>query len=393
MRRRNFLQSTAMLSLSPMVPCFVSTLARQTQPVGDSSILVVVEMSGGNDGLNTVVPFKDPEYKKSRPKLALDSKRLHEINDEMAFHPSMRRCKELFDDGSLKVVNGVGYPNPSRSHFESIAIWHQGLRNSKRASGVGWLGNALDISRKPGSTVMDGYFVGSEAVSPALLSRRAQIAALSRLEELKLDKSIQLKSKTKPEEDIFSFVQRQMTSAYMTSKQIDEISKPRNTGGYSDSKIAQQLRLISRLIKSGAAARIYYTVQNGYDTHAAQANSHATLLSQYSSAVKAFVDDMKANQLDDRVVVLAFSEFGRRVTENASSGTDHGTAGPLFLTGTKVSGGFLGETTSLTDVDSDVLKTQFDFRSVYATVLEQWLKIDSKKVLQAQFDQLPLFES
>ena len=307
----------------------------------------------------------------------------------------MRASKEQFDAGELAIVNGVGYPNPNRSHFESLEIWHRGLRDSKRESGAGWIGQALDSSRRDGQTVMDGYFIGREAVSAAMIGRRAQVAALSRLSDLQLDASIKLSNRavniTAQQADITAFVTRQVADSYAAARQIESAAKPTDARGrFPDSSLGQQMRLVSQLIKTGSAARVYYTVHSGYDTHSIQANTHAGLLFDLSRSFKTFIDDMKANGLDDRVVLFAFSEFGRRVNENGSSGTDHGTAGPVFLAGSPVKGGLIGKTTDLSDLEDGDLKTQFDFRRIYATLLDKWLGVPSTEVLGEKFEHLEL---
>lgn len=390
MIRRNFLKTSGLLSLAPLVPTFVNRLATQTKAQTDQKILVVIEMNGGNDGINTIVPHKDAEYAKRRPKLKLDPAQLHKINDDMAFHSAMRRSKEQFDAGEFAIINGVGYPNPNRSHFASLEIWHRGLQDSKRESGAGWLGNALDLVRNPNGTSMDGYFVGTRSVSAAMVSRRAQIAALSRFQDLKLDPSIQPIG-SQQQSDIASFVQRQTTNAFATSQQIESVTKQSAASGFAGDRLSQQMKLISQLIKSGSGARVYYTVQGGYDTHSVQTNTHANLLFSLSRAMKSFVDDLKRSELDDRVVVMAFSEFGRRVNENASLGTDHGTAGPAFLAGTKIKPGFMGKSTSLTDLKDGDLKSEFDFQQLYASLLDNWLGVSSEKVLQGKYEPLDLF--
>ena len=390
MIRRNFLKTSGLLSLAPLVPTFVNRLATQTKAQTDQKILVVIEMNGGNDGINTIVPHKDAEYAKRRPKLKLDPAQLHKINDDMAFHSAMRRSKEQFDAGEFAVINGVGYPNPNRSHFASLEIWHRGLQDSKRESGAGWLGNALDLARDPNGTSMDGYFVGTRSVSAAMVSRRAQIAALSRFQDLKLDPSIQPIG-SQQQSDIASFVQRQTTNAFATSRQIESVTKQSAASGFAGDRLSQQMKLISQLIKSGSGARVYYTVQGGYDTHSVQTNTHANLLFSLARAMKSFVDDLKRSELDDRVVVMAFSEFGRRVNENASLGTDHGTAGPVFLAGTKIKPGFMGKSTSLTDLKDGDLKSEFDFQQLYASLLDNWLGVSSEKVLQGKYEPLDLF--
>ncbi len=391
MIRRDFLKTTGLVSLSPLVPGFVNELAASTRPEADQKILVVIELSGGNDGINTVVPFSDEAYGKHRKKLKLPTDRLHKLNDSVALNPSMRPAKELFDSNQLAIVQGVGYPNPNRSHFESMAIWHAGMREGRRTAGEGWLGAALDHSRRPNQNGMDGYFVGRQSVSPALVGRRAQVAALSRFADLKLNSAAEPIPSATAKSDISSFVQRQVTESYATARRIESVAKTQDKmESYPSSAVGRQMQLVSQLIKSGSAARVYYTTQGGYDTHSAQLNTHANLLYQFSTSLKAFVDDLKQHELDQQVVIMAFSEFGRRVAENGSLGTDHGTAGPIFLAGTTVSGGLHGRVPSLIDLDNGDLKTQFDFRQLYATLLDRWLEIPSVKVLGQEFELLPI---
>jgi len=391
MFRRQFLKTSGLLSLAPMVPQFVNRLAASTNAETDQRILVVIELNGGNDGINTLVPHADDEYRKARPKLALDPATLHSISDSMGLHRSMRASKEMFDAGELAIVNGVSYPNPNRSHFDSLDIWHQGRIGARRESGAGWIGHAMDLGRKADSTGMDGYFVGREAVWPAMIGRRAQVAALSRFADLQLASRIQPVRPAAHDEDIASFVQRQVSDSYFNARRLESAMDNVEVGaGFPDGRLGQQLRLVSQLIKSGSAARVYYTIQGGYDTHSIQLNSHADLLFELSWAMKAFVDDLKKDSLDDRVVVMAFSEFGRRVNENVSMGTDHGTAGPVFVAGSPVRAGLIGQATNLTDLTDGDLKPQFDFRQVYASLLDKWLGNNSIEVLGESFEHLEL---
>lgn len=392
MYRRNFLKTSGLLSLTPIVPGFVNQLSRQIEPNDDHRILVVIELSGGNDGINTLVPHDDEEYRKLRPQLAIETSSLHTIDDSMGLHGAMAACKELFDDGQLAIVNGVGYPNPNRSHFESMAIWHQGMCQKKRESGAGWLGQAMDLSRQAGQTSMDGYFVGRDSIPEAMTGRRAQVAALSRLEDLRLDHSIRALDQPDEREDITAFVQRQVTDSYQMAQQMEAEIKNSTTDGFPNSRLGQQMQLISRLIKSKSAAKVYYTRQGGYDTHATQLRQHANLLEELATSMKAFHDDMDHHGLNDRIVVMAFSEFGRRVAENGTLGTDHGTAGPVFLSGSPIRGGLLGNRTDLSDLQDGDLRMQFDFRRIYASLLDNWLEIDSGSVVLNKFEHLELFK-
>jgi uncharacterized protein (DUF1501 family) len=313
----------------------------------------------------------------------------------------MKAAKELFDDGRLTIVQGVGYPNPDRSHFRSMKIWQTASFDDAAHDGYGWLGRALDDGVRRSHVGADhdasAFFVGDDQPPVALWGRHSTTTSLSRIEDLTLDtgaaNSAPLVHAVQRTTDVRDFVSRQVAASYAAAEQFRrEQAEDRAIGAaqYPDSPLARRLQLVSRLLQSGAQARVYYTVQSGYDTHAVQQFTHAQLLSEFSSALKAFLDDVKSSGLEDRVVVLAFSEFGRRVEENASQGTDHGAAGPLFLAGRSLKGGVLGENPNFTDLDAGDLKATIDFRQVYATLLERWLGIQPHAVLTGEFRQLPI---
>ena len=392
--RRTFLKSSALISMSPIIPGFVGKMAFGDELDSEQPILVVVEMNGGNDGLNTVVPYKQREYQRYRRRTRIDKGQVLKLDDQNGLNPAMPGFKQLFDDGALAVINSVGYPNPNRSHFESMAIWHSGNVDGKRADGNGWLGKYLDVSAPKERIDLDGWFVGAGTVPPVLVNRRSQIASVARLQDLRFRSLSTAKlanqlSKHDPQSDISSFVSRCMTSSFASAEQLESIMKSQKTDKrFPATVLGNKLSIISRLIRSGANSRTYYTVQPGYDTHAAQLGTHANLLVELSSAIKAFVDDLKQAKLDQRVVVLAFSEFGRRVEENQSQGTDHGTAGPVFVAGTQIQGGMYGEVPDLSDLIQGDLKVKLDFRQVYCTLLEKWLKVPSEQVLDRKYDSL-----
>ena len=399
--RRKFLQRSSIVSLAPMLPSVLGTTANAAALDTDEKVLVVVQMDGGNDGLNTVVPFEDDDYAKARETLKLDPKKLHKLNEQLGLHPSMRGAKELFDDDRLTIVQGVGYPNPDRSHFRSMKIWQTASVDDADHAGYGWLGKALDQqmkmvrSKQPNSKEGNAIFVGNYETPVALWGRRSSATSISRADDLKL------KSRRKTDlmggtNSINQFVTKQVLSAYEAAAEFErqELVKPATgNSGYPGTRLASQLKLISKMLKSGSQTRIYYTVQSGYDTHSSQQFTHASLLSQFSGALKAFLDDLKSAKLDDRVVVLAFSEFGRQVKENGSLGTDHGTVGPVFLAGSPVDSGLKGVPPDLTDLVDGEPKMQFDFRSIYATILDRWLGVDSKTILGEKFETLPLFRA
>jgi uncharacterized protein (DUF1501 family) len=406
--RRDFLraslQTCTLVALAPSIPGFLARTARAAEPARDGRILVVIQLDGGNDGINTVVPFTDEGYTKCRTNLRLPSDELRKITKEIGLHPAMGDAAKLLEDGKLAIVQGVGYPNPTRSHFKSMAIWHSANVNLPKEDVVdaetkavyGWIGQALDEGRKPADRSPAAQFIGSGSMPVALRSRRSVASAITRLEDSIL---VGLKGNANSvadelgrDADLADFVRRSTLDAYATSERMAQVLRAEDKGAsYPTTGLAGRLRVIARLIKSGGGTRVFYTSQGGYDTHYAQVGYHGTLLSEFSGALKAFLDDLAAAKLADRVLVLCFSEFGRRVQENGSQGTDHGTAGPVFLAGPGVRAGLVGEAPKLLDLEDGDLKMATDFRRVYASVLEDWLVLPSKSALGAEFERLPLF--
>jgi uncharacterized protein (DUF1501 family) len=383
-RRKFILHSSSLVSLSPLVPTMLLRAAQAATPQADAKVLIVIQLDGGNDGLNTVVPYADDAYAKARVKLRLETRELHKLDDQVGLHPRMKSAKALFDDGRLAIVQGVGYPNPDKSHFRSMRIWQTASMDDAAHHAYGWLGQALDRSPAPqASGEAAAIYVGEEQTPVALWGRRSAATALSRLDDLTLTRAAgepisATDGAAADPADVRRFVTRQVLSAYAAAEQFrrqELATKETHPSKYPDNALAGRLELISRLLKSGSRARVFYTSQSGYDTHASQLNTQANLLGELSSSLKAFLDDLKEAKLDDRVVVLAFSEFGRRVEENDSQGTDHGTAGPVLLAGPAVKPGLHGKTPSLTDLSGGDLKSSIDFREVYATVLDKWLDL------------------
>jgi uncharacterized protein (DUF1501 family) len=399
--RRDFLRTSTLVALAPTVPGFLARTARSAEPARDSRVLVVIQLDGGNDGINTVVPFADDGYAKNRTALRLSADRLHKVTKEVGLHPAMGDAAKLLESGRLAIVQGVGYPNPSRSHDVSMAIWHSGNVKLPRNDGynpeiraaLGWIGRALDEDRKPADGSPRAAFVGSGALPPALRGRRSVASAMTRPEDSVL--TLPAAAKAAPEsnrgEDLAAFVRRSTLDAYATSDRMAAVLGTEDKAArYPATGLAGRLRVIARLIKGGSGTRVYYTSQSSYDTHATQLAPHANLLSELSGALKAFLDDLAAAKLAERVLVLCFSEFGRRVRENGSAGTDHGTAGPVILAGFSVRAGLVGDTPTLLDLEDGDLKTTVDFRRVYAGVLEGWLGLPSKPALGEAFKPLQL---
>lgn len=389
--RRDFLARSSLVALAPSVPLFLARSVRAVAPKREGRVLVVLQLSGGNDGINTVVPFKDEGYLKNRKSLRLPEKQLHKIDDRTALHPALGDAMKLLESQRLTIVQGVGYPNPSRSHDRSMAVWQTARFDPEEHKGHGWLGRALDSEASP------SLFVGTTALPAALRGRRSVASTLSRLEEFHLlGEAATVRTMASPEasDDLNAFVHRSFLDAYTTGECLADVARVRDGGvSYPTTGLGQRLQLIARLLKTGFAARVYYTSQDGYDTHAAQLPRHAELLRELAGAVRAFLDDLTAARLAERVAVLVFSEFGRQVRENASAGTDHGIAAPVFLAGAGVKSGLVGTAPNLLDLVGNAPKMTMDFRRIYATVLQDWLGLPANTVLGGDFERLPLFRS
>ncbi len=390
--RRDFLKTScrraSLIALSPTVPGFLAGTARAAAPEPAARILVVIQLDGGNDGINTVVPYGDHGYTKHRKVLRLPPEKLIKVTDGIGLHPSLLDAAKLLESGWLAIVPGVSYPNPSRSHFRSMAVWQTARLDPEEHDGPGWIGRLGDQFPTAGAT-----FLGADTPPAALRGRHSSPSSIDRLQDFMLPAAFDPKpaaQSSSPKNELSAFVARSLLDAYTTADRVDEITRGRKSDEPSGG-LTGHLQTIARLIKSGASARIYYAQQRGYDTHAEQLRAHSALLDDLAYALKSFFDELTESKLADRVVVLCFSEFGRRVAENASGGTDHGTAGPVLLVGPAVRPGLLGAYPSLTDLSGGDLKMTVDFRRVYASVLETWLGLTSSKVLNGSFEALPLF--
>lgn len=430
--RREFLR-TSMLggAMAWTVPTFLANTfsalhadaadsATQIVTGRDSTILVVLQMAGGNDGLNTVVPYNNDFYQKARRSIALSAKQVLKINDEVGLHPSLEGFKNLYDAGSLSIVQGIGYPNPNRSHFRSTEIW-QTASDSERFEKYGWLGRYFDnacsgadptvgvnigrqmpqafAAKKPIGISLDNpqnyRFVSGEKARSGDMAlaeksyRELNTAEMDTVSDSNSGGTIgAVAGHTAHAGSPLDFIERTAMDAQLSSDKILAISKKiENKATYPGSQLGTSLKLVSRLIGGGLPTRVFYVSQGGYDTHTNQTGAHERLLRDLGDSVKAFTDDLKAQGNFQRVVVMTFSEFGRRVSENANGGTDHGAAAPMFIVGDRVKSGLLGKYPSLApgDLFNGDLKYTVDFRTVYADVLESWLKTKSEPVLGKKF--------
>ena len=401
--RRRFLQSTvgtsAFVSSGLAVPTFLArtanAIAGDRAPRGDN-VLVVVQLSGGNDGLNTVIPYGDAAYNRNRIALRITRGQVLKIDDYVGLHPRMEGLSELLEEGRLAIVQGIGYPNPNRSHFESMDIWHTAARGDDRAP-TGWLGRYLDRAVGDAARDVPALYLGDNELPLALAARDTPVPSFQSLESFRLRtaggavpaKALRTLAAVPRGHapSLTDFVQKSMLNALDASGKVQEAVRADSSSvSYPSFDLARKLQNVARLIDAGLKTRIYYVSLGGFDTHANQLQAHAGLLSELSQSVKAFCDDLSQRGQLDRVLVMSFSEFGRRVKENASAGTDHGAAAPLFLAGGKVRRGLIGAHPSLTNLDrGGDLKFHTDFRQVYATILDRWLGASSEAVLGKKY--------
>jgi uncharacterized protein (DUF1501 family) len=390
-----------LISIGSSMPLFVSRLAMaQTQPatqVSDDNVLVVVQLSGGNDGLNTVIPFANDAYLKSRPTLAL-KERLLKVNDELALNPGLEALKRRFDEGTLAIISGCGYPNPNRSHFESMDIWH--TANPGGGTKGGWLGHYLDHALRGTSNPLAAVNIGT-ALPQALVNDAAPVPSIQSISDFSVQTDpgtpfdaeleqqiIRDLNAVKEASPAMQFLQRQSTNAIVASEQIRRLTEGYKPDASYPPGLGERLRLIAQIICGNFGTRVFYCEIGGFDTHSNQLAGHENLLKQVGDSIDAFLTDMNAKGYGRKVSVMCFSEFGRRVAQNDSNGTDHGTAGPMFVVGSAVKGGLHGAYPSLApdDVADGDLKFTTDFRRVYATLLERWLNADSAAVLGNKFE-------
>ena len=410
--RRQFLQRSAtgatLLSLAPTVPQFLlSSSAAAAAAKPGEKILVIVQLSGGNDGINTVIPYGDDVYHKSRFTTRIQNNQVHKIDDYIGFHPSLAGFSQLMQDGQLAVVQGVGYPNPDRSHFSSMDIWHTAVRDMEKMRRMtGWVGRYLDHQHATNTGDSPALHLGNDRQPLAVVAQRVRVPSVANMDAFKLSLGGQSqlapiiessakaqRAEAKPD-DLLGFLQQSTVTALLSSKRMQEaITQYKTSINYPGTGLAQRMKTVAQLIDAGLSTRIYYLTLEGFDTHANQAVTHANQLKELSDAMAAFLKDLKEHGHDQRVVTMTFSEFGRRVKENASRGTDHGAAAPMFLAGAGIKGGVIGKHPSMTDLDEDDLKHHTDFRQVYATLLERWLGADSSAVLGGKFAALPVIKA
>ncbi|MBS1946996.1 MAG: DUF1501 domain-containing protein [Bacteroidetes bacterium] len=394
LKRKEFIQLGSIATASMMLPKFLKAFERPAMAPPGNKVLVVLQMSGGNDGLNTVVPVRNDIYYQLRPQLGIEKAKALQLTDEVALHPALAGLKELYDDGSLGIMNNVGYPNPDRSHFRSMDIW-QSASDSKTYAYTGWLGRYLDAQCHGCDKPTQALEI-DDVLSLALKGDRLKGIALKDPARLyntshqQYFKEILNDHKFLEEEKPVDYLYKTMAETLSSADYIFQQSKLHpSSAAYPKTGLGKSLQTIASLIFSDINTKVYYVSLGSFDTHVNQQNTQQRLFTEMSDAVKAFVADLKSNNRFQDVMLMTFSEFGRRVSQNASGGTDHGTANNMFLvSGGLKQKGLINPMPDLSDLNEGDLKYQIDFKEVYATVLNKWLSADDGHILGKQYEHL-----
>ncbi|WP_346317417.1 DUF1501 domain-containing protein [Chitinophaga sp. YIM B06452] len=392
--RRRFLQVGSLASASLMLPKFLKAMEQgQLVPPGNK-VLVVVQLSGGNDGLNTVIPYRNDIYYKLRPSLGIKREAALSLTDELGIHPALKSFKSLYDDGSLGILNSVGYPNPDRSHFRSMDIW-QSASDSRDYWGTGWLGRYLDAQCKGCDKPTQALEI-DDTLSLALKGEAVKGLALTDPQRLfgasndKYFKELLAKQKHDDEHHNVDYLYKTMAETISSASYIQQQFKTfKSKEQYPNSELGRNMKTIAELIMTDINTSVYYVSHGSFDTHVGQQGQQQRLFEQLSDALGSFTTDLKKNNRFQDVLVMTFSEFGRRVGQNASGGTDHGTANNMFLIGGGLQQkGILNEGPDLANLNEGDLQYKVDFKNVYATLLKKWLGADDQAILQKQYELL-----
>ncbi len=386
MNRRDFLKASALaVSVTSGMPGFLARAAAQASATGGDKTLVVIQLTGGNDGLNTLIPYSNGAYYAARPNIAIAKKDVLTLNADLGMHPSLRALSKFWDAGQLGWLENIGYPNPNRSHFASMAIWH--TADPSQAASDGWIGRIAE-------TIGDPFCASNigNATPLALQAKDFSLPSISSVDgfQVKLPDGLHdpfTAMLNMPRAGEAEYLQKATKQMLLNTARVQKnLSKYRSGAKYPDSKFAASLQDIARLIAGGNGQRVLYTSLGSFDTHAGQRAEQDDLLTQLAEGLAAFQADLEVQGLSDKVVVMGFSEFGRRVAENDSAGTDHGQGSVMFVLGKGVKGGIHGDSPDLESLADGDIRYKQDFRGVYAQALDSWLKLDSKEILGGKFD-------
>lgn len=392
--RRRFLQVGSLASASLMLPKFLKAMEQGNLVPPGNKVLVVVQLSGGNDGLNTVIPYRNDIYYKMRPTLGIKREQALALNDELGIHPALKSFKALYDDGALGILNSVGYPNPDRSHFRSMDIW-QSASDSKDYWGTGWLGRYLDAQCKGCDKPTQALEI-DDTLSMALKGDAVKGLALTDPQRLfgasndRYFKELLDKQKHDDEHQNVGYLYKTMAETISSAAYIQQQFKTyKSKESYPATELGRNMKTIAELIMTDINTSVYYISHGSFDTHVGQQQQQQRLFEQLSDALQVFTTDLKKNDRFKDVLVMTFSEFGRRVGQNASGGTDHGTANNMFLIGGGLQQkGVLNEGPDLGNLQEGDLQYKVDFKNVYATLLKKWLGADDQAILKKQYEHL-----
>ena len=392
--RRKFLQLGTLATSGSMLPKFLKAFEQRTLGMNGNKVLVVLQLSGGNDGLNTVIPVRNDIYYRERPGISITKGKALALATDSGLHPALTHLKTLYDEGSLAILQNVGYPNPDRSHFRSMDIW-QSASNSNEYLNSGWLGRYLD-AQCVNCALPTQVLEMDDMLSLALSGNEMKGLALrdpKRLYETSRDPFFRdlLDAGSRTDAgDPDTYLYKVMAETVSSADYIFQQSKLSNSATvYPDTEIGKNFKTIASLIASEINTRVYYVSLGSFDTHAGQQARQERLFTELNGALKPFTDDLKSSRRFDDTLIMSFSEFGRRVGENGSGGTDHGTANNMFLiSGGLKQKGLLNEMPDLSRLDDGDLEMQLDFKRVYATVLNKWLQAEDQIILGKQYEYL-----
>jgi uncharacterized protein (DUF1501 family) len=393
-KRKEFIQIGSLATASMLMPKFLKAFEGQALVPAGNKVLVILQLSGGNDGLNTVIPVRNDLYYKARPSLGIEKAKALLMGDEAGLHPALTGFKELYDDGSLGILNNVGYPNPDRSHFRSMDIWHT-ASNSNEYLTTGWLGRYLDAQCNGCDKPTQAIEI-DDVLSLSMKGEHIKGIAVKDPQRLygtaneKFFKDVNKNHTNDAGEQPVDYLYKTLAETMSSADYIFKQSRLHPTAAeYPATELGRSMKTIASLIFSDINTKVYYLSLGSFDTHVGQQGQQQRLFTEMNDAVKAFVKDLKANNRFTDVMLMTFSEFGRRVAQNASGGTDHGTANNMFLiSGGLKQKGLINELPNLSDLDEGDLKHKVDFKNVYATVLKNWLQADDVKILGKEYDYL-----
>ncbi|WP_452228478.1 MULTISPECIES: DUF1501 domain-containing protein [unclassified Lacinutrix] len=393
MKRRDFIKQSSLASSLLFVPSFVKAFENKTAHTLSQKKLVIIQLSGGNDGLNTIIPYRNDIYYKSRPKLAVSASDVMKSSNDLGFHSSLKGLKNLYDKGYLSVINNVGYPNPVRSHFRSSDIWHT-ASGREDVINTGWLGRYIEHHGKmpySGIEIDDSLSLILKGESMNGIATKNPEILFKNMDTPYFNKILDYQTSAHLSEHNLGYLYKTMIEAKSSAKYIFETTKTYSSAiEYPNNPFAKQLKTTAQFINSGIDSQVFYVSMGGFDTHANQLNRQSKLLKTYDDSITTFIKDLEKKDTFKDTLVLTFSEFGRRVQQNAAGGTDHGAANNVFVLGKHLNKpGFYNEAPNLLNLDANQdIQYSVDFREIYATILENWLDVNQKPILNKPFTAL-----